>query len=317
MSELISVIIPTYNRGNVIADAINTVLGQTYQNFEIIIVDDGSTDNTSEVVQSFGDFRIKYIYRENSGRPSIARNIGIKNATGEYIAFLDSDDLWHPEKLEKQASVLENNKDVGLVTNRSLYKLFDGQEIKIKRNLAKNQKENIIYILSSPDKVFTGTPTLLIRKVCFERVGLFDETMKFCEDWDLFFRISLVYGIYNVDEVLTYVRIHSEGMSKNSDMSEFYQGYLKFLQKAFENEKLPLEYVKIKNEAYSNAFYSIGGLEMSRSGDYLSAGKHLLESVKYSCKKLFNLKFLTKLIVCCVPLGQRVYEQTKKRVGNC
>ena len=246
-----------------------------------------------------------YIHQENSGRPSSARNAGIKIANGNYIAFLDSDDLWHPEKLQKQASILDNNQDVGVVTNSSLYKTFEGEEITVKKYQAKDQKENIAYILSAPNKVFTGTPTLLLRKECFDKVGFFDEEMTFCEDWDLFFRAALLYKIHNVDEILTYVRIHPTSMCKSSHDEEFSKGYLNFLNKAFKNEKLPVEYLKMEREVYSNAFWSIGWLALNKSNDYIFARKNLLESVKYSYEKLFNLKFLITLVISFCPASIR------------
>jgi len=301
MSKLISVIIPTYNRADIITDAINSVLEQTYQIFEIIVVDDGSTDNTVEIIKKIDDSRIIYIYQENSGRPSAARNTGIKKSTGDYIAFLDSDDLWHREKLEKQIAILDNNPNIGLVTNWSSYKTFNNEEIKIKMSQAKSQRENILYILTAPDKAFTGTPTLLVRKECLEKVGSFDETMTFCEDWDLFFRISLLYEIYNIEKVLTYIRIHQENISKTPNANAFMESYLIYLQKAFENENLSTELLKIKGEAYSNAWWSIGGWALHKSKDYQTARKSFLESIKYSHNKIFNVRFLVEFILVCGP----------------
>ena len=104
----VSVIIPTYNRAHLVGRAIRSVLNQTYQDFEIIVVDDGSTDNTEEVVKSFNDPRIRYIRHEKNRGGSAACNTGIRAARGEYIAFQDSDDEWLPEKLEKQMQVFEN-----------------------------------------------------------------------------------------------------------------------------------------------------------------------------------------------------------------
>jgi len=313
MSKLVSVIIPTYNRADIITEAINTVLEQTYQNFEIIVIDDGSTDNTCEVIKNIDDSRIQYIYQENSGRPSLARNTGIKISIGEYIAFLDSDDLWHREKLEKQIDILDNNNNIGLVTNWSLYKTFKNEEIQVKKSQAKTQKENVLYILTAPDKAFTGTPTLLVRKKCFETIGSFDDEMTFCEDWDLFFRISLLYEIYNIEEILTYVRMHQESISKTPDVKKFKDSYLRYLQKAFENKNLSPELLKIKDEAYSNALWSIGGWALHKSKDYQTARKSFLESIKYSYCKIFNIRFLMEFTVSFYPrLFLGIYEYSRK-----
>ena len=288
MEKLVSVIIPTYNREDLIKDAISTVLAQTYKNFEIIVVDDGSEDGTAEVVRGFGDERIKYIFQENSG-VSAARNNGIKNASGEYVAFLDSDDLWHPEKLEKQLSVLENNPEAGVVTTSSKYTTK-----KIRKYCTKSN------ILLTPNKVFCGTPTLLIRKNVLEKTGLFDVDMRFCEDWDLFFRASLVSKIQNVPEVLTYVRTHEESLSKISPVTQFKEGYLKFLDKSFNNENLPPEMLKMKNRAYSYAHWVIGLWALRKSKDYKAAREEFIKSLEYSPSKIFNAKFSAALLLSCL-----------------
>jgi len=305
LEKLISVIIPTYNRADLIKDAISTVLAQTYQNFEIVVVDDGSQDNTAEIIRDFGDERIKYIYQENSGVSS-ARNNGIKNASGEYVAFLDSDDLWHPQKLEKQLSVLENNPDAGLVTTSSQYTTK-----KIKKHCAKSN------ILLNPYKVFCGTPTLLIRKNVLETAGLFDEYMALCEDWDLFFRISLVSKIRNVPEVLTYVRSHKGNLSKTSPVDKFKESYLRFLDKSFSNDKLPPQMLKIKSRAYSHAFWIIGFWALYKSEDYAAARESLLTSLKKSPLKIFNVKFLIALFLAySPPMFLTGYKRLKKALGR-
>jgi len=107
----VSVIIPTYNREQLLKRAIQSVLNQTFRDFEIIVVDDGSTDNTKEIIDSFTSDKIKYIYESNSGGAARPKNTGIKNAQGKYIAVLDSDDEWLPQKLEKQIELLEIFQD--------------------------------------------------------------------------------------------------------------------------------------------------------------------------------------------------------------
>lgn len=301
MSKLISVIIPTYNRAYLVKDAINSVLSQTYQEFEILVVDDGSTDDTVKVVNSFQDERIKYIYQENSGKPSVVRNKGIKEAKGDFIAFLDSDDLWHPEMLEKHINILKDNPDIGFSTNWSLYQTFDGKELFQKKCLAHNQKEYLEYMLLDPDKAYTGTGSSLIRKEILQKAGLFDEEMTFCEDWDLFFRMAALSEIYNIEEILTYVRNHKESISKTPDVTKFKEGYLRFLQKAFDNKNLPKNLLKNKNKAYSNAFWTIGGWALNKSQNYPEARKNLWASLKYSPLKILNIKFLVELMLSCSP----------------
>jgi len=313
MNKLISVIIPTYNRAGIIVDAINTVLNQTYQHFEIIIIDDGSNDNTNEVIKNINDSRIRYVYQENSGRPSLARNSGIKIAKGEYIAFLDSDDLWHPQMLEKHINVMNENNDVGFSTNWSSYRTFEGEELFKKNSYAKNKNEYIRYILLTPDKAYAGTGTILVKKECFDKVGLFDEDLTYCEDWDMFCRIAMIYEFYNIEEVLTYVRVHDASLSKNPNPKIAEYCYLKFLQKAFENENLSSEFFEIKNSAYSNALLCIGGWALYGACDYSIARKSFIDSIKYSNGKVINIKFLVSFILAFSPsLFLKLYKYFKK-----
>ena len=314
--KLISVIIPTFNRAKLIKDAINSVIGQTYQNFELLIIDDGSTDNTSEVVNSIGDTRIKYIYQENTG-VSRARNNGIENASGEYIAFLDSDDLWHPEKLEKQALVLDQNPDVDIVTNSSQYQTFLNDIIGIKYNRAKNQKEVISLMLLYQDMVYTGTPVLCVRKSIFEKSGMFDEEMRFCEDWDLFFRMALVGKVYNIPEILTYVRSHTDNVTKTSPVNNFKDGKLLFLNKAFSNELLPPEMLQLKKRAYSNSWWSFAYWGLYLSNDCKIARECFWKSLKYNPRKIFDLGFFIALILSYLPaIFLRKYMHLRKLMGK-
>ena len=127
-SPRVSVIIPTFNRAAMLRDAIDSVLNQTFEDYEIIVVDDGSTDNTRETISKFNSPKITYIYQENRGR-SIARNIALSRARGEFIAFLDSDDIFLPYKLEKQINAMEIQKDYGLVYSAAIVAGDKGNEL--------------------------------------------------------------------------------------------------------------------------------------------------------------------------------------------
>jgi glycosyltransferase involved in cell wall biosynthesis len=197
-----------------IEKAINSVLKQTYQDFEIIVIDDGSTDNTEEVIRSFPDKRIKYIkkYKKNRGI-SVARNVGIKIARGKYIALLDSDDEWLPEKLDKQVKVLQSESpEVGVVYSNLCYIDENGKSM---NKLLNRKKEGYIYedLLG---RNYVGTPsTLLIRKECFHRVGLFDDLLNAQEDWDMWIRIAKYYRFALIKVPLVKYRKHSDQISKN------------------------------------------------------------------------------------------------------
>ncbi len=233
----ISVIIPTYNRKEALIKAVDSVLSQTYTNFELIIVDDGSTDDTSLMFKDNDNEngKIKYIYQENGG-VSKARNIGIKFAKGEFISFLDSDDEWFPKKLEKQIDFLKKNKNI---------KICHTNEIWIKNGVRINQhnkhkkyggwiyQKSLYLCLISPSAV-------IIHKSVFEDVGMFNEEFKAGEDYDLWLRITPYYEIGFLDDFLikkygghedqlsiqwgidTYRILSLENMINNHDLNKEY-----------------------------------------------------------------------------------------------
>jgi len=167
----VSVIIPTYNCVNYLLSAMESVFAQTYQDFEVIVVDDGSTDGTREVLSPYTD-KIKYIYQENRGVSS-ARNRGVRESVGEYIAFLDADDVWVGEdKLSIQVDVLERNEKVGLVYGKMAMVDSSGKQygIKPEKTVGPTFKELIETGGHIP------TSTVLVRKKCFEKAGYFDES---------------------------------------------------------------------------------------------------------------------------------------------
>lgn len=196
----LSVIIPTYNRANQIGNAIQSILNQTYLDFEIIVVDDNSLDNTKEIVMSLKDDRIRYIrHGENKGAPS-ARNTGIKAAKGEYIAFQDSDDEWLPTKLEKQMKAFENvSPQVGVVYSGCLR--FENAKKEYIPYSWVIQKEGYIHneLLKGN---FVTTPSIVARKECFENAGMFDERLPRLQDWELVLRFSKYYEFKYIDEPL-------------------------------------------------------------------------------------------------------------------
>ena len=198
-SVTVSVIIPSYNRADLIKRAVQSVLNQTYQDFEIIVVDDGSTDNTKQIVKSFNDKRISYIYhKKNMGAPA-ARNRGIKSGRGQYFAFLDSDDEWLPEKLEKSLKkFLSLDSDVGLVYSNFFItgdggrqkKALDrkGPEGKISRDLLR--------------KSFIQMSATLIKSGCLAKIR-FDERLPTDQDRDFFIRICQHWNAAYIDEPLS------------------------------------------------------------------------------------------------------------------
>ena len=213
----ISVVIPTYNKSQYLKEAIKGVLNQTYKEIEVIAVDDGSTDNTKEVVKSFNDPRVIYFFQENK-RPAAARNSGLRKTKGKYIAFLDSDDLWLKEKLKRQIDFMEKNSEIGLL-GTACYEMTEKRKIVGKKIFPiKNkilQKDLIKYnpfIQSS----------VMIKKEVFDKVGLYDEKFRESEDYDLWLRIAESYKIANLAEPLVMKRYYREGLSPVKDKEQLY-----------------------------------------------------------------------------------------------
>jgi glycosyltransferase involved in cell wall biosynthesis len=166
----VSVIIPSYNHGRYILQAIESVFSQTYDDYEIIVVDDGSTDNTEEAVKPYWE-RIRYFYKEHGGDAS-ARNFGTRKANGEYLVFLDADDLLMPKKLEIQATILDENPDIGFVYS-DFYNIIDN---KISHTPALNRKLPSGFIAKELFmESFIPIHTEMVRRQCFKDSGLFDE----------------------------------------------------------------------------------------------------------------------------------------------
>jgi len=209
----VSVIIPTYNREQLIARSLKSVLSQTYQDFEIIIVDDGSTDNTEEVVSSFNDDRIRYIRHEENKGEAAARNTGIKAARGDYIAYQDSDDEWFPEKLAKQIELLEDaSPEVGVIYT-GFWKTENHRRTYIPFSWVSQKNGDIHKELLKGN--FIGSPVVLVKKECFSEVGLFDERLRNLVDWEMWLRISKHYHFRYVDEPLVVAHYDSDNVSDN------------------------------------------------------------------------------------------------------
>ena len=218
----VSVIIPAYNAEKHIADTIRSVLDQTFRDFEMVIVDDGSTDNTARIVETFlADHRIRLIRQPNGGA-SRARNTGLQNARGTYIAFLDADDLWLPEKLHKQVTYLGEHPHIGAVI--SDFAIFEGHSLTVPSYL--RTKEHYADIMAQRDhlkdafaflleEMFMIPSTMVLKRECVERIGLFDETLIPVEDRDFALRLAMRYAIACLPEVLVRKIEHGSNVSLN------------------------------------------------------------------------------------------------------
>jgi len=224
----VSVVIPAFNYAHFLPKAIQSVLQQTFCDFELIIVDDGSTDATAEVVKAYlKDERVRYIYQENRGL-SAARNTGIRQARGEYIALLDADDLWLPEKLERQLQVFEREGS-GVALVYCFIEYVD-EYGKVLESVKEPPVENpTLGDLLYANWILGSGSSVLIKKEAFDRVGFFDEELRSLEDMNMWLRILHEYGSSRADEVL--VRIMRHRGSMQSDLKSMERNMLLHIEK--------------------------------------------------------------------------------------
>jgi glycosyltransferase involved in cell wall biosynthesis len=213
---LVSVIIPTYNRGWIVQEAVDSVLDQDFYEYELIVVDDGSNDNTQEILATYGE-RITVLKQSNQG-VSAARNSGIASASGQLIAFLDSDDLWLPGKLSSQAKFFKENADAVINQTQEIW-VRNGARVNPKKRHHKFSgmifERSLALCLVSPSAV-------MIRKSLFDSVGVFDEHLPACEDYDLWLRISCRYPVHLIDIPLIIKRGgHDDQLSNAAGLDKY------------------------------------------------------------------------------------------------
>jgi len=225
LKKTVDVIIPAYNAEKFIERTLKSVVSQTHLPEKIIIVDDGSTDETVNIINDFkknSKVKIDLHQQENRG-PNAARNAGLKHSTSEFVAFLDADDIWEKEKLEKQLRIFEKNEFEKLGLVYTAYDLIDENDEKIKQSflvfkLDPGLRGDVFDKMFDAMKITGSCSGVLIKSACFEKTGFFDETLKGAEDWDMWIRISQYFEIDYVNEVLVRVRLHRNNSHNNQIM---------------------------------------------------------------------------------------------------
>jgi glycosyltransferase involved in cell wall biosynthesis len=270
----VSVIIPTYNYGRFLSHALDSVLEQTYPAREVIVVDDGSTDETPSVLAHYKD-RICVIHQCRSGA-SAARNAGAMVASGELLAFLDSDDVWLPRKLERQVERLQTEPGLGLihcgieeidVTRASFRRRLDGLEGWVADEL----------LLMRRAVILGGGSGALIPQKVFAVAGGFDESLQAAEDWDLFYRIARRYQVGFVPEVLLQYRFHGANSQMNLRVRE--KMAMRAYAKAFENAEPRVR--RLRRRAYGNLHMALAALFYADKQP-VGAFRHALKSVWFT-----------------------------------
>ena len=285
---MVSVVIPVYNRTKYICEAINSVLEQTYKNYEIIVVNDGSTINVRNILKPFIN-KIKYLYQANKGLAA-ARNTGIKNSKGKYLAFLDDDDLFEPKKLEAQVLILENNADIGFLYS-DCYEFDTDKKANMRLNLAvgreKTSNEFAKLFFVNPN---VRVPTILIRRECFEDVGLFDENLSQHEDGDMLLRIALRWKVKFSDYPSARVRHHGYNMSKNR--IEMNEAIIK------SSKKILSLHPEFKNSLCINADDRLAEIYFQLGKEYFS--KRMIRSsiIQFKSSRKLSKKYVNMHRIC-------------------
>lgn len=265
MASSVSVIIPSYNYGRFIAEAIGSALRQSLAPGEIVVVDDGSADDTAEIVAGFGE-RVRYIRQENAG-VCVARNRGVAESSGELIAFLDADDIWEPTKLEKQAELFERDGRIGLVhCGMREFDTDTGETIAVHTNGMEGEVADELLLWENAAVNVSGS-AIVVSREAFEAAGGFDPRQKCGEDWDLCYRIARRYRVGFVREPLVNYRSHRAAAHRN--VREMERGMGLFYEKAFA-EGGP-EVAGLRRRALGNYNRVLAGsyFRAGRYGDFL------------------------------------------------
>lgn len=298
VTNLVSVIIPNYNHATYLPEAIDSVLRQDYRPFEIVVVDDGSTDHSRQVVAAYGD-RIRYIWQENQGL-SVARNTGLRAARGEYISLLDADDLYEPTFINRLVAALQAEPDADAVYCG--YRYVGAANIALPQSAGRLVPPERLYETLIHGN-FLVPLTLFFRKSIFELVGPFDPALQGCADWDMWLRIARQHKVIGIDEPLARYRVLSNSMS--SDPAYMLADRLRVLQKQFQQNPT-MSYPKNdrQQEAFGHA-YLLAAVEYLQKRELDRAYDCLLEMTRLAPSMLAKLETFYELGLGDQPKGYR------------
>ena len=276
----VSVIIPAYNQSHYLGAAIQSVLEQSYPDFEAIVVDDGSTDDTPIVARGFNDQRVRYIYQENRGL-SGARNTGIRNSVGTYITYLDSDDLFLKDKLSLLVGELERNKTAGFVAGQAIPIDENGKPV---GKIFNSPPPDDLRMLLLRNPFHVGS--VMVRRSWQEKVGFFDESLRSYEDWDMWLRLALAgCEMVWVPQPVSLYRFHSAQMTRIG--SQMTTATFTVLDKIYADPGLPESWKLLRSQAYSHA-YLRAAAQSYNAEDYVNAQSCLEKAVELNPELLRN-----------------------------
>lgn len=303
----VSIIIPTYNREKYIAECLDSVLNQTYTDYEVIVVDDGSIDNTEEVMRQF-EGRVTYKKIAHSG-PSIPRNVALEMATGDLIAFHDDDDLWLPDHLQLHVDFMDKHTDIDMVfsdlelfdENSTIYKSWMSEKT-VFAGIKKTQVGDHFFILEGNifdylvRERFMTMPTLVVRRNCLDQVGHFDESLVAQVDYDLFLRLARKFSVGYIDRVLARCRVHSTNLSGNPKRRITSKTVMwEKMEKLYPD--LPGPSRRLIIDQLSHWYYELGYYHFSRN-EFTEARSRLRQALG---KRLFHRKALIYYLAAFLP----------------
>ena len=310
----VSIVVPTYNAEGTILETIRSVQQQTFSDFEIIIVNDGSTDQTLKVLTTVSDYRLKVFSYSNAG-VSVARNRGMSHATGEFIAFLDPDDLWTPDKLELQLQALQQHPEAGVAYSRTYY--MDEQGKFCHTDNAPLLEGNIYEELLAQNFLASIGSNVLIRKEAIDSVGEFDPKLTHAEDWEFCIRLAAQWPYVAVQKPQVFYRQSLSSASSKVEIME--QGSLAVIEQAF--QAAPPELQPLKNRSLSNLYQFLSQLYLTRvnnASGAKQASQKLMTAIRLDPHTLCNKKtqsLITKLFLMKI-LSPRVANHLFKFVSR-
>jgi glycosyltransferase involved in cell wall biosynthesis len=296
---IVSVIIPCFNSEKWILSTIGSVYNQTYKNLEIIVVDDGSTDNTKDIIEA--NFKeVRYFFQKNSG-PSSARNKGIENAKGKYLAFLDSDDLWEPKKLEKQIEIIQKSDNYEVCTT-NVKNVDENLNYLFTRNNKVSKRYNSFLIDFFNGKIKNSTPTLVVTKDRALEVGGFPIDLPMREDHFFIMKCVRQGNYIHIKEPLVIRRKVASGMSNKFNKENYIDYFKPFIIKSLETFPILKRY---KKKSMSNLYISLSFL-LWEDEDYVDAKKSIHKAISF---KKIQLKSYMILIFLRLKLKFDTYKK--------
>jgi glycosyltransferase involved in cell wall biosynthesis len=293
----VSVVIPTYNDSVFLSDAISSVLSQTFRDIEVIVVDDGSTDNTIEIVKSFQDPRIRYIYQENRG-VAAARNTGILASRAEYIAWQDSDNVLFEDAIRKNVEFMDEHPEVGF--SHGQFYTMDEIGRPLRRGRPRGPKKTFVRDgMEELSHLLLGDRTIglffMVRRVCFMKEGLFNTSLLMSEDWDIWIRLAKRYAVGHIAEPLARVRFHSHSMTAKSKIEVVRKAHTDVIESVFVDPELGPIYRPQKHKVYFG-LYCLCAREAAFTGHKFSGLVFILKAVGTSPVMILNRKGLSLLM---------------------